>query len=43
MDRVGNWIKRNPQYFTHEGHGHDDEQAEDLKQKTLDKFWKEAE
>jgi hypothetical protein len=48
MDRVGNWIRRNPHLFClHEhGHGHEhvnDEQAEALKMKTLDKFWLQAE
>ena len=44
MDRVGNWIKRNSEIFSHDGHGHDyHEDLDALKQKTLDKFWVEAE
>jgi hypothetical protein len=23
MDRVGNWIRRYPEHFSHDGHGHD--------------------
>jgi hypothetical protein len=44
MDKVGNWIHRNPQLFCHHGHDYqDDEQMEAFKVKTLEKFWLEAE